>query len=143
MKENGLFAWLRRGKSQAADATPSSDAGRGETSEAVGSVPQAPPAVPLDLDLPPKHPLYWLWEFRNAEVGGQSPPRLSLSPDGGPSPLDTGTAGEELTRLRRCLTQTAQARMQKAAANAAARAEHERKMAARQEPPASPLSSEE
>ena len=35
------------------------------------------------------------------------------------------------------------ARMQKAAANAAARAEHERKMAARQEPPASPLSSEE
>ena len=115
MKENGLFAWLRRGKSQAADATPSSDAGRGETSEAVGSVPQAPPAVPLDLDLPPKHPLYWLWEFRNAEVGGQSPPRLSLSPDGGPSPLDTGTAGEELTRLRRRLTETAQARMQKAA----------------------------
>ena len=35
------------------------------------------------------------------------------------------------------------ARMQKAAANAAARAEHERKMAARQEPPAAPLSSEE
>lgn len=119
MKEKNQTVWPRREKEPPGNSSPPPAAADQHEEAGPSAVSQAAFWPPTEWELPKEHPLMWLWEFRNAEVGGLPPPRLSLASPEAPASALLSDAAEELLRLKQRVTDAAATRRRVVASKAA------------------------